>query len=346
MLKVHTPSYAPSFFDMMKLTKPSFYDSFRCLASACPDSCCQEWTVVVDPESAAQYRTLPSSLGDRLRQVLTEEDGDTVMSIENSRCPMWRQDGLCQIQAELGHDALCKTCREFPRLTHDYGTFVEAQLELSCPEAARLILRDGDPSPIVTQVPGGDAPDYDGEAMQILLMTRENALALIGDPAHSVPEMLALLLFCGYHAQSLLDGLDVPPFDPEAALVQARTMALSAPGTDLPAFFQDLEILTQRWRDRLGAPSPAEFSPMYRRFAAYTVGRYWLQAVADYDLAGRAKMAVIACLLVQQLGGDPMQTAQLYAKEIENNADNIDALLDGCYESPLLADDRLLKLLL
>ena len=47
---------------------------------------------------------------------------------------MWRQDGLCRIQAELGHEALCKTCREFPRLRHDYGSFVELGLELH-PEA-------------------------------------------------------------------------------------------------------------------------------------------------------------------------------------------------------------------
>ena len=57
-------------------------------------------------------------------------------------------------------------------------------------------------------------------------------------------------------------------------------------------------------------------------------------------------MVVISCLLVQQLGGDMMQTAQLYAKEIENDADNMETILDGCYASPLLADNRLLKLLL
>ena len=28
----------------------------------------------------------------------------------------------------------------FPRLTHDYGDFAELGLELSCPEAAKLIL--------------------------------------------------------------------------------------------------------------------------------------------------------------------------------------------------------------
>ena len=77
------------------------------------------------PPAAAFYRSLPGALGDRLRSVLKDEDGDTVMTIIDRRCPMWRTDGLCDIQAALGHDALCKTCREFPRLTHDYGNFIE-----------------------------------------------------------------------------------------------------------------------------------------------------------------------------------------------------------------------------
>ena len=93
----------------------------------------------VDDTAARFYRGLSGPLGDRLRAVLrTDEDG-TIMINEDDRCPMWRQDGLCRIQAELGHDALCKTCREFPRLLHEFGSFTELDLELSCPEAARLI---------------------------------------------------------------------------------------------------------------------------------------------------------------------------------------------------------------
>ena len=139
----------------MKLIKPHYFDSFRCIASACPDSCCKEWDVAVDPEKATFYRSLSGPLGDRLRQVLYEEDGDTYMAIENRRCPMWREDGLCRIQAELGETALCKTCREFPRLTHDYGDFVELGLELSCPEAARIILENPSPIYITREIPGG-----------------------------------------------------------------------------------------------------------------------------------------------------------------------------------------------
>ena len=124
----------------MLIRKPDIYDRFRCIASACPDSCCQQWDVAVDKEKAAYYRGLPGELGDRLRRYLKDEEGEVYLTLEETRCPMWRSDGLCRIQAELGEGALCKTCREFPRLTHDYGSFLELGLELSCPEAAMLLL--------------------------------------------------------------------------------------------------------------------------------------------------------------------------------------------------------------
>ena len=72
----------------------------------------------------------------------------------------------------------------------------------------------------------------------------------------------------------------------------------------------------------------------------------WLQAVSDFDLVGRAKMVICACILVRLLGDDLVQTAQLYAKEIENNADNVDAILEGAYSNPALTDEKLLGLLL
>ena len=101
--------------DTMLISKPNYFDAFRCVGGSCPDSCCKEWGVQVDDVSAAYYRSLPGDLGNRLRSVLVEEGGETVMTIENGRCPMWREDGLCRIQAELGEEALCKVCTEFPR---------------------------------------------------------------------------------------------------------------------------------------------------------------------------------------------------------------------------------------
>ena len=324
----------------MKLFRPRYYDDFRCVAGACPDSCCQEWAVVVDEDKAAFYRSLPGQLGDRLRSVLTEEDGETVMAIENRRCPMWRADGLCRIQAELGEQALCKTCREFPRLTHDYGDFTELQLELSCPVAAQLILT-GDDSPVISEQPGGEA-EYDGDAMETLRRSRGEALRYLRDASVPVNEALAQLLFYAYAVQEELDG------DERAVFAPVDLLAFSGKGDPgaLLGFFEELEMLTDRWRDRLAAPEGGTWTEAHRALARYFVQRYWLQAVADYDLVSRAKLAVISCLVIKLLGGDPAATAQLYSKEIENDADNVDALLDGAYTAAALTDANLLALLL
>ena len=68
--------------------------------------------------------------------------------------------------------------------------------------------------------------------------------------------------------------------------------------------------------------------------------------MSDYDLVGRVKLLVTACLLVYVLSGDFVETAQLFSKEIENDPDNLDAILDGAYASPVLTDQHLLSLLL
>ena len=330
----------------MYISKPSYFDTFRCIASRCPDSCCKEWAVQVDAASADYYRSLPGPLGDRLRQVLTEEDGETVMAIENGRCPMWRGDGLCRIQAELGEQALCKTCREFPRLRHDYGDFVELTLELSCPEAARIILT-AEPAPaIVDALPGGREAEYDVEAMEILKATRQTVLHILSDTTRPVPEVLALALLYGYQAQGELDGEESRPFDAGAALDSVREFAKPTDGSALVEFFSGLELLTQEWKHRLSAPAPASWHRGYLALARYFVERYWLQAVSDYDLYSRVKFLVVSCLLIHQLGGDFQKTAQLYSKEIENDADNVDAILDAAYTHSAFTDDKLLGLLL
>ena len=329
----------------MKITKPSYFDTFRCIASACPDSCCKEWDVQVDDEKAAFYRALPGELGDHLRSVLKYEDGETVMTIVNRRCPMWRDDGLCEIQAQLGHEALGKTCREFPRLTHDYGDFIEYGLELSCPEAARIILTT--PARMTEEeIPGGEAPEYDEEAMEILLRTRETARKILVDSSLSVGETLALLLMFGYQPQDELDGSEESPFNAETSLETARSFAGDGDASAILDFLSELEILTEDWATLLRSPAPASWNEKHLRIARYFVDRYWLQAVSDYDLVCRVKLAVISCVVIRVLGGDVFRTAQLYSKEIENSTENLEAILDAAYASPAFTDDKLLGLVL
>ena len=71
----------------------------------------------------------------------------------------------------------------------------------------------------------------------------------------------------------------------------------------------------------------------------------WLQAVSDYDLACRVKFMVVTCLIVSSMPGSFCENAQRYSKEIENDADNVEAILDGAYTAPALTDKKLLYLL-
>ena len=330
----------------MELITPQYYHQFRCIASACPDSCCKEWAVDVDAEAAARYRALSGPLGDRLRQVLTDTEDGTVMTIENGRCPMWRQDGLCRIQAELGHEALCQVCRDFPRLRHDYGQLVEVGLELSCPEAARLILSQESDQVTTEQLPGGE-PVEDPEALEILRRSRDTALAILESNIYSLPQTLAILLLYGHDVQGELDGAEAAIFVSDELLSDAAKYAQAGSIAPIFQFFSTLEILTEPWRELLTytGTSPA-WPVVLRRFVRYMIRRYWLQAVSDYDLICRVKFIISACLLLAHMAGDPAQNAQLFSKEIENDPDNVEALLDAAYTCPAFTDTQLLGLLM
>ena len=331
----------------MEVLMPSYYKDFQCIAGACPDSCCKEWAVDVDNRSAAYYRSLPGELGDRLRAVLKDEDGSTVMTITDGRCPMWRKDGLCEIQAQLGHKALCKTCREFPRLRHDYGNFVELGLELSCPEAAKLILSDECGESVTQVVPGDSEPEYEQHVMDILLRSRQTALDFLQSSTLPLPHALAVLLLYAHDVQAEIDGGDIAVLDVYGCLEDAKKYAQDGDIHGLIDFFLGLDILTEQWKIRLEqGPVASDWTGPYRALVRYFIQRYWLQAVSDYDLVCRVKLIIAACLLIRALGGETISTAQVFSKEIENDADNIDAILDGAYSQPALTDASLLSLLL
>lgn len=322
----------------MLIIYPSYYKNFTCIASECPDSCCHQWTVDVDEEAAQLYRSLPGALGDRLREVLTD---DNTMELEGDRCPMWRLDGLCRIQAELGHDALCKTCREFPRLTHDYGDFIEYGLELSCPEAARIIFSSSQEL-ICEEISGDGEAEYDTELMDILKESRQKALVFLSTTSLPLNEALMVLLLYGHTVQGFIDGEGDAEFDAAECLALGKQFAGEGDFSAFVEFFSNLEALTDHWTNLLQNANKAPVTNELKPLAIYMVQRYWLQAVSDYDLISRVKLTVAACILVAALG---VKHAQLFSKEIENSADNIDALLDGAYTAPALTDANLLGLL-
>ncbi len=123
----------------MRYIKPDYYDTFRCIADRCPATCCAGWQIVIDENSLDRYERVKGAFGSRLRNSIDWEEG--VFYQYGGRCAFLNERDLCDLQSELGEDALCETCRMYPRHVEEYDGLREYSLSLSCPAAAAIMLK-------------------------------------------------------------------------------------------------------------------------------------------------------------------------------------------------------------
>jgi lysine-N-methylase len=128
--------------------RAGYAESFRCIGSACEDTCCQGWSVPIDQATYQRYQSLPvtplRTLIDSSILAMPEEAKPAVFAkIQmdgQNQCPLLNSDRLCRIQAELGEEFLSHACTTYPRIVQSIAGIPETALSLSCPEAARLVL--------------------------------------------------------------------------------------------------------------------------------------------------------------------------------------------------------------
>ncbi len=118
------------------------YDTFKCIADKCMDTCCIGWTVFVDSQSAKRYLKDPY-----LKQNITKiQDKDVERYIlkmdSNNRCTFLNENGLCDMITKRSEDHLCLTCTEYPRLRKLYGGNIFFSLTFSCEAAISHMLKD------------------------------------------------------------------------------------------------------------------------------------------------------------------------------------------------------------
>lgn len=351
---------------------PPFYKRFRCMASACPDSCCVGWEVVVDDDAAAFYRRLPGPLGSALREAMTiDADGDRIFTMADGHCPFWTQEHLCRLELELGPEAPCATCRKFPRLTQDYGVFTEYGLTLACPEAARQILTQSGPWTLETQGGPGDpqAAECDWAFLLELISARSTLLELLWRQDLSSREGLALCLATGSRFQALWDGQAPEPWQEAEFLSRFRA---ESPGDFRPLLqlHRNLEILTPAWQalleEALATPVTAchlagletpDSGLELRNLGTYYLYRYWLQAVSDWDCVLKLQKLAAAWAVIRYLQAVHrskigtlsqefrIRLHQLYSKEVEHDGENEAALEEAFLYDPAFSLDGLLALI-
>lgn len=126
---------------------PSYMKEFKCIGTACEDSCCLGWAVEIDKETYTKYK---NNQHDELKSlfrsnVKTKDDSRNkvsygIIKMEKGRCPFLNEQKLCDIHSKLGEEHLSNTCAIYPRSINKVDGKLEKSATMSCPEVTRVAL--------------------------------------------------------------------------------------------------------------------------------------------------------------------------------------------------------------
>ncbi|WP_299019621.1 flagellin lysine-N-methylase [uncultured Photobacterium sp.] len=128
---------------MKTVITPEFVKNFACIADKCEDHCCHGWTIHID-KSTYGFMTKKSDFQLKSKKVIVKTRNEAsyakIKLDDHGVCPFREKSGLCEVHKAHGHSRLSYTCQSYPRLVEVRGPQIEANLSLSCPEAARQVL--------------------------------------------------------------------------------------------------------------------------------------------------------------------------------------------------------------
>ena len=311
----------------MKYHKPSFFDQFKCIGSACTDTCCAGWEIEVDETTAQGYLAEKGAFGDRLRREIGSEPGEYFFKLKNNRCPFLNKENLCDIFINLGEDRLCDICREHPRFYNWFGDYTEVGLGLCCEEAERLLFSDSKPLTFVEEVhtDASDLLDDESEECEQMLEERKAIFTILQNRKKNIGARLKRLLLQLPYADEMLlltvpilewdDPESIPKLDYNA---NPSTTTLKSSALFLIRFFGGMESLDETWPSMMkeleqnidsliDVDKAAEFLQFmkgenrlyeYEHIAVYLVYRYYPEILFDGQIEAKILFAAASiCLL-------------------------------------------------
>ena len=169
----------------MILRKTSIYDKFICTADKCPENCCRGWRIHIDDDTVQKYLDMKGFKGIALRLFMHTDDTMPYFSKRAVRCPLMSHDRFCLIQRHIGEECMPEICRRFPRDIRNYGEFAEFHLDLSCTEAAAILLNNSGSVSLLEYEGETDFPRYgnndDAEFLSRLCDSRKKMLSLFDE---------------------------------------------------------------------------------------------------------------------------------------------------------------------
>ena len=255
----------------MRYTKPHFYDQFECIADRCPDTCCAGWQIVIDEDSLEKYEQVEGSFGNRLANSIDWEEGTFLQYERERRCAFLNEQNFCDIYTELDQDALCDTCRMYPRHVEMYDGLREASLSLSCPEAARIMLTCQEPMEVLSWETEEEEDSFDEDEMDYLLFTRledarEVMFQILRERRLDIRQRMAMVEMLAEKMQQCVDEcrdfeIDDVIAEAESRLQEAcKKVETQAQAVDLDIYsalcqeftvFGEMELLREEWGQTL-----------------------------------------------------------------------------------------------
>lgn len=212
------------------LRTPDFYDHFLCIGDSCKDCCCIGWELDIDDDTFEYYKSVPGPFGDRLRGCMSaarkvspdapgddslfgDDGGSTMYRLKiDGRCPFLNSKNLCEIVLNLGPQALCQICSEYPRYSFEFDGAVEKSLTISCEEAGRLMFLSDVPIGFVeTEADYFTSDDPDEEIFRTISLIRSASIRILENRRIDLADRIGHFLALCSEAQRALDLADSDP---------------------------------------------------------------------------------------------------------------------------------------
>ena len=212
------------------LRTPDFYDHFLCIGDSCKDCCCIGWELDIDDDTFEYYKSVPGPFGDRLRGCMSaarkvspdapgddslfgDDGGSTMYRLKiDGRCPFLNSKNLCDIVLNLGPQALCQICSEYPRYSFEFDGAVEKSLTISCEEAGRLMFLSDVPIGFVeTEADYFASDDPDEEIFRTISLIRSASIRILENRRIDLADRIGHFLALCTEAQRALDLADSDP---------------------------------------------------------------------------------------------------------------------------------------
>ena len=315
----------------MKIIKPNFYKDFKCIAGACPDSCCQGWEVDADGESLKYYASLSPELDikKKIDSVMSKDEfGNDIFALAPKiRCPFLNGENLCDMHIAIGAEHTPYTCRTFPRFIYDFGGTREIGVSFSCPVAADMMFNldkwefheeQTDELPSLN--------DIDPQRFIALKNLRNKIIDSLQNRELTVADRLVSMLSFA-----------------EPYIIEKNTDDIS-----FIDVFKNPELINPEWEEKVKNYKfkQIENNVFNENTAIYFIYKYLLSSVFEgvEQTSAAVKMAVVGVLINTYFGGDAW-TLHLWSKETEHSQYNMDRYKRLLFEAKCLSVNELKRMI-